>query len=222
MPNSTRKVQKEKVRQSSGKNRDPKRLLAFLASSDRPYIARAETLSKRPYPFRYQGECLALWLNHESRTTQRTLLLTSVRVLQEMVRAKKNRDVTAIDRLRKRRKGLNFAYEYLLSVVAAGAKRTERFKGVHEEGLIFAPSTGDGEAALAALILEKENKIDQIKQCLHCKQWFYALFKHQRFCNDFEKKCQWNHYHTPEWRKKHREQNRKHQKEYRKRLFDVM
>lgn len=75
------------------------------------------------------------------------------------------------------------------------------------------------DALLALVELLRRGRLDRLRQCLRCRSWFYARFKHQRFCNDPEKKCQWRHYHTPEWRKKHREKNRRHQEEYRKRLF---
>jgi hypothetical protein len=216
MANETRQVQKGKASQRG--ETDAIRLLRFLASSGAPYITDKGTLPRRPYPFRWQGECLAERLNRRPSTTKENRLLTSVRILQEVARAMKNRDISAIDKLRKRKKGLNFAYDYLGSAAIAG-KGKHRIGEVHEHGLTVRPSTDEGHAALAALVLEKENKIDRIKQCLNCKDWFYAIFKHQRFCNYPGKNCQWNHYHTPEWRKKHREQNRRHQAEWRKRTF---
>jgi hypothetical protein len=93
---------------------------------------------------------------------------------------------------------------------------------IRKEGMVIQPTTLDGMTALALLSLSLRHKsLSRIRLCLQCASWFYARFKHQRFCNDPMKKCQWNHYHTPDWRKRHREQNRKHQGEYRKRVFGV-
>jgi hypothetical protein len=91
--------------------------------------------------------------------------------------------------------------------------------GPTEKGLVVEPVTEIGRTAFGLLSLAAQQRLARLRQCLHCRWWFYARFKHQRFCNDPAGKCQWNHYHTPEWRRQHREQNRKHQREYRKRLF---
>jgi hypothetical protein len=84
------------------------------------------------------------------------------------------------------------------------------------EGLVVQPGTREGMTAFALLSLFQQRRLSRLRQCLHCGAWFFARFKHQRFCN-FPTECQWNHYHSPEWRKQHREQNRKHQSEYRRR-----
>ena len=88
---------------------------------------------------------------------------------------------------------------------------------VGKDGLVILPTTQKGLATLAILLLDYHGRLHRIRQCLQCQTWFYARSKRQRFCNDAKTKCQWNHYHTPEWRKKHRKQNRKHQRAYRKR-----
>jgi hypothetical protein len=73
-----------------------------------------------------------------------------------------------------------------------------------------------GKACFAIFQLLLEGKLSKIRNCLQCKAYFYARFKVQMFCT---KKCQEANYHSPDWRKKNRERNRKHQKEYRGRLF---
>jgi hypothetical protein len=88
---------------------------------------------------------------------------------------------------------------------------------VRRDGLVIEPTTSEGLTALALLSLFYQGKLSGIRQCLHCRTWFYARFKHQRFCRFYN--CQWRHYHSPEWRKQHRERNRQHQIDYRKRLF---
>ena len=88
-----------------------------------------------------------------------------------------------------------------------------------EGGLAIRPTSDEGKAALAALILADESRLSRIRPCLHCRTWFYARQERQRFCSDRAKRCQWKHYHSPEWRKRNREQNRKHQRAYRERLF---
>ncbi len=81
------------------------------------------------------------------------------------------------------------------------------------------PVTPRGKAIFAVWKLILQGRIRRIRQCRHCGALFYARFEHQKFCSNPKTKCQWNHYHTSEWRKRHRERNRKHQQEYRKRLF---
>jgi hypothetical protein len=212
MANKIRQVQKEKLSDLPDAVTDIRRQFDILRRS------LGERGLGRRYPGEWQGHILAARLNSSSPSKQ-TALLASIRVLQQVAQAQKDHDISAIDRLRKKKgKGFNYAYDYLVKA-AKGGKAKTWVEGVHEEGLILGPSTEAGYAALAALVLEKKDRIDRIKQCLHCRNWFYARFRHQQFCSDRRKKCQWNHYHTPEWRKLHRERNRKHQREYRKRLF---
>ena len=58
------------------------------------------------------------------------------------------------------------------------------------------PTSLWGKATLGILRLWDEGRLSRIRQCKHCKDWFYARFRHQQFCNDPQKKCQMNHYHT--------------------------
>lgn len=196
---------------------DGARLLKFLADG---VTMRDGVFSKRRYPGENQGECLAARLNSlASAPVKQTPLLRCLHILKQFEQARKTKDVAAIDRLRKHKKGWHFAYDFLIQAASRKNGRKPRFRGLHEEGLIVGPVGPAAEVALAALLLHSENRLDRMKQCLHCLSWFYARFKHQSFCPDSKKKCQWNHYHTPAWRKQHREQNLKHQKAYRKRLF---
>jgi hypothetical protein len=88
-----------------------------------------------------------------------------------------------------------------------------------ERGFVFISEDPRVHAVLGILELFRRGRLARVKKCLHCRSWFYARFKHQQFCSDTAKKCQWNRYHTPEWRRKHSEQNRQHQREYRQRMF---
>lgn len=83
-------------------------------------------------------------------------------------------------------------------------------------GQAFRARSSELMAKFAMFLLYQQGRIARIRQCLHCRSWFYARFEHKRFCS---KRCQFAHYHTPEWRKKNRERNRKHQRAYRETLF---
>lgn len=85
------------------------------------------------------------------------------------------------------------------------------------EGIVLLPTEPEGIAAMGLLVLSRRRSLNRIRECRHCKSWFYARFKHQRFCTDQEKKCQWNYYHTPKWRKRNRKRNLEHQRAYRER-----
>ena len=74
-------------------------------------------------------------------------------------------------------------------------------------------------ATLASSLLLDQRHLGKIKQCEHCKDWFYARFKSQKFCAAPQKKCQWKAYHTDEWREKNRERNSRYQRKYRKLIF---
>jgi hypothetical protein len=94
-----------------------------------------------------------------------------------------------------------------------------RFRWLPKRGFVVEYATERIHALLALLELFERGKLARLKQCLHCKEYFYARFKHQKFCADSETNCQWEHYHTAVWRKQHRERNRKHQSKFRERLF---
>jgi hypothetical protein len=187
---------------------------AWLEAQRHPF---QEPQGTRRYPGESAGRYLAEYLNQASCSTNGRALLRSVYVIQELAQAVDRHDVDAVDRLRKR--GLKFAYANLTSAINSAMSTRMSAFDVHENGLIVQATTPEGRAALAVLLLEKQRRLTRVRQCLHCGSWFYARFKHQGFCNNPQKRCQWNHYHTPDWRKRHREKNRKHQRAYRERNF---
>jgi hypothetical protein len=88
-----------------------------------------------------------------------------------------------------------------------------------KRGFVMVETTERIDALLGLLELFGRRRLNRLRRCRHCSAWFYARFKHENFCIDPEKRCQWNHYHTPEWRKRNRERNRRQQREWRKRNF---
>jgi hypothetical protein len=182
-------------------------------------LREKESEPKRHYPGETQGNYLAGRLNDLSRApSKRQPLLESLRVLQNLAKAISARDRATIDELQKGKKGLRLAYGYLIKTAQSPAIRGKWWIAkVHEDGLIVPPATPEGKVALTVLVLEKKGRIDRMRRCIHCRAWFYARFKHQQFCSNPEQECQWNHYHTPEWRREHREKNKEHQTKYRQR-----
>lgn len=178
-----------------------------------------EETPKRRYPGETQGLYLTEHLNSLSRfPAKQSSLLKSVYICQEIAREMKSRDVP--NDLRKLRKRIRFAEEYLVDAALSALRKDSKGRwalGIRKDGLIVEPTTPEARAAIAALWLTESGRIDCIKQCLYCRSWFFARFKHQQFCSDPKKKCQFNHYHSSEWRKRNRERNRKDQIEYRKR-----
>jgi hypothetical protein len=75
---------------------------------------------------------------------------------------------------------------------------TVRSKGSQ---LMFRWNCGNREASEAVLqigLLGQERLLWRVRQCVKCRRWFYARFKHQRFCST---PCQQSHYReSPEWR----------------------
>lgn len=90
---------------------------------------------------------------------------------------------------------------------------------VSKRGVQFEAVSPRGKATFALLRLVQDGRLDRLRKCDNCRILFYARFKHQRFCNEASKNCQWKYYHSPEWRKRNRERNLQHQRAYRKRLF---
>jgi hypothetical protein len=171
--------------------------------------------SARSYPGQTEGDRVARYLNDLPRArAKQHPFLKSLSVLRELAEAVKGSNETAIDRLLKRRRGVNFAYNWLVDAAKPTRLRDLDLKR-HKDGLILQPTTPKGQAAVAVIVLDQKGRADRIRKCLHCGTWFYARFKHQQFCNDPVRKCQWNHYHSDEWRKQHRERNRKYQAAYR-------
>jgi hypothetical protein len=86
---------------------------------------------------------------------------------------------------------------------------------ITKDGSVIPPESSQGRAALAVLLLYQEFRLTRVRRCLQCGKWFFAHLERQLFCGDPERKCQWKHYHSPEWRRK----NREHQRKYREGLF---
>jgi len=86
---------------------------------------------------------------------------------------------------------------------------------ITKDGSVIPPESSQGKAALAVLILYQEFRLTRVRQCLQCRRWFFAHIERQGFCGDPQKKCQWKHFHSPEWRRR----NREHQRKYREALF---
>jgi hypothetical protein len=170
---------------------------------------------RRSYPGQAEGERVTEYLNYLSRIgAKRHPFLRSLSILKKFAQAARNHDKTAIDRLGKAGGDAHFAFNSLIS--AAMPKSLSRLGvKVHKEGLLLQPATPEEEAAVALLVLVQKTRVDRIRQCPRCRTWFYARFKHQQFCRDPKKKCQWSHYHSSEWRRKNRERNKKHQRAYR-------
>jgi hypothetical protein len=194
-------------------------LAAMLTEMERQsHPFREAPPTKRRYPGQIEGTYIAQLLNGGSNDrAENTGLLKSLRVIQSIAEAVQNHDVAAVGRLRKR--GMKAAYAYLVDEATAAMKQRAFAVDIHDDGIVVHPTTPEGKAALAVLLLEKKELIRRVRKCLHCGAWFYALFKPQKFCSDPLRRCQWNHYHSPGWRKRNREANRKHQREFRKRIF---
>ena len=84
------------------------------------------------------------------------------------------------------------------------------------QGFTFICDHPSARALLGLLELLRRGYIHRIRRCEYCRTWFFSRFEHQRFDKT---RCQEDHYHTAEWRKKNRERNKRHQQEYRSRLF---
>jgi hypothetical protein len=226
MANRTRQVQRTSRRDRALLNRIKNasqrdraivdQIKADLERAKHPF--REPRQASRRYPDENAGKFLAEYLN-ALPLSKRVVWLESLGLIQALAEAAKNRDVVTVHRLRMAKRGMKLAYEHLVKT-ATPASSIKRFElDVHEDGLIVHPVTPRAKAALAVLVLEKNSRIDRVRRCSHCEQWFYARFQHQKFCADPTKRCQWDHYHSPEWRKQNRERNKRHQRGYRDRLF---
>ena len=172
--------------------------------------------SRRSFLGQAEGDCVTEYLNYLSRVgAKRHPFVRSLSVHQEYLQAVRRQDKAAMARLRKPGGGADLAYYSLIS--AAKPKRLNQLQvTLSKDGLlILQPATSEGKAAVALLALIQKARVDRIRRCPCCRTWFYARFKHQRFCPDPEKECQWSHYHSPEWRRKNRERNKKNQRDYR-------
>lgn len=161
--------------------------------------------AKRQYPGAEEGSFLAGYLNRISARPQK--LRAFCRLLFPLMKFERGA----------------FSLRGLHRVYVTLTKKIDRQGSAHpiptQDGLVIPPASDEGKAALAAVLLYRQFRLSCIRQCLHCGTWFYAHLERQRFCGNRAKRCQWKHYHSPGWRKRNRERNRKHQRAYRERLF---
>jgi len=217
MPNKTSQVQRKK-RFKKFPDIPPEVRLALrkdtkerLESQGYPVFLKPD-VPGRQYPGEAEGMHLACEID-DSPKAKREKLLKLLRIMRNCEETISSGDT----RIRaKAARTARDVFGRLERTILSGRNFT---LGVSRQGLIVQPYTNQGMTAFALLSLFDQRKVSRLRQCLHCRSWFYARFKHQRFCPFLMNKCQWNHYHTPEWRRQHREQNRKHQRAYRERNF---
>lgn len=168
--------------------------------------------SKRQYPDEAAGRYLSWYLEHMPPSIRKSCLKL-MRPFLRLEKAQERQSVEAVKRVWSECRNT-------VRILEKAAMR-DRLEVVTftSDGLLVRPTTLRGLAACAILALFDKYRMHRLRRCVHCRGWFYARFKHQQFCNDPKKKCQWKHYHTPEWRKRHRDQNRKHQQAFRERTF---
>jgi hypothetical protein len=177
--------------------------------------------SGRQYPGDTAGKYIVERLNRMSETSPyRTALFGGLLILRQYEEAEAKGDTVTRDQLL-RRKGFRnpkFWWDLLYSTAAEPnvKKRKISIHGIHEKGLVIQPTTTRGKDAFALLSLGAKGKLNRVRRCSRCKDLFFARFSHQWFCS---KKCQWDHYHSPEWRRQNRERNKGHQRSYRDRYF---
>jgi hypothetical protein len=203
---STSQVQNKKLRKPSATDRA---LFQVLRTPIKPLFSE-RVGHKRKYPGAPEGSYLAAYLNELSARPSELkafidLLFTLIKT-QRAMQTQRFETIVAIDAAR--------AYARLKGKI-------DRQGAAHltASGLVIPPESRDGKAALAALLLYGNSHLTRIRQCRHCNAWFYAHLDRQVFCSDSGKKCQWNHYHTPERRKKYRQRNLRYQREFRNRRF---
>ena len=191
-----------------------------LEAEGYPVFLKTDAGGRRHYP----GEAEAMHIIREVSTfsglppkgKRHEALLESLRILRGYEEASNTRNTRALAKVTRTTKA---ELERLRRTILSSRSFA---LGIQRQGLVVQPLTNRGITAFALLSLFEQQKVSRLRQCLHCHAWFYARFKHQQFCrnpSDPFSKCQWNHYHTPEWRRQHREQNKKHQRAYRQRTF---
>src|SRR5579862_4938904 len=201
MANATRQVQRSKT------------------SHGRAEISKIT--STRHYPGETAGRYIVERLNRMSETSRyRTAIFGGLLILRRYEEVVAKGDTVTRDQLLRRKSFRNpkFWWNSLCSI--AGEVDVKRRKvmlhGIHEKGLVIEPATVRGKDAFAILWLCEKGKLNRVRSCSHCKLLFFARFNHQWFCST---KCQWDHYHSAEWRKQNRERNKGHQRKYRDRYF---
>jgi hypothetical protein len=183
-----------------------------IVAVHRPMIFPEVLGAKRQYPGAQEGSFLAWYLNQLSARPRKQKAFYDL--LSPLMEVERPPDFSmrtigrAIDR------ALHGAFPKLAAKIDRQGPPS-----ITEDGLVIPPTSDEGKAALAAILLFKEVRLHRIRKCLHCGTWFYAHLERQTFCSDRAKRCQWKHYHSPDWRNRNRALNRKHQRAYRERLF---
>ncbi len=175
-----------------------------IVAVPRPMLFPEVPRAKREYPGALEGSFLAGYFNQLSARPRKQRAFRDL--LSPLLEVERRPDFSL--------RALNRAYTKL-----EGKIDRQGLPHVTEDGLVIPPTSDEGKAALAAILLYRQFRLGRIRQCLHCGTWFYAHLERQTFCSDQAKRCQWKHYHSPEWRERNRERNRKHQRAYRERLF---
>ncbi len=78
------------------------------------------------------------------------------------------------------------------------------FEGVGETRRVvpvIAADTVEGEALLTVVRISQKGVLNRLKKCPRCGKWFFARFRHQRFC---QPKCQQEHFRDSDAWKAHR------------------
>lgn len=66
---------------------------------------------------------------------------------------------------------------------------------------VIAADTVEGEALLTVLRISQKGVLNRVRKCPRCGRWFFARFRHQRFC---QLTCQQKHFRDSEAWKEHR------------------
>jgi hypothetical protein len=78
------------------------------------------------------------------------------------------------------------------------------FEGVGETRRVvpvIAADTVEGEALLTVVRISQMGVLDRVRKCPLCGKWFFARFRHHRFC---QTKCQQEHFRDSDAWKEHR------------------
>jgi hypothetical protein len=191
-------------------------VLAWVRELETNPRARLKSLELPRQPKQYPGEdeggAVAAILQRLSRSPKKQKpFLEVLRSLQRLERGRDQKGVRATGRM---------VPDVLIRKIEKGLRRVKLLVLAKGYRLQLMPASLYGFFIQNLLTLFGMNRVNRIRQCGHCGTWFFARINHQTFCNDQEKKCQFTHYHTSEWRKRNRERNLRHQREYRKRLFE--
>lgn len=208
MASDTKQVQQKLRRLSAG----DRALFGTLVSPSGPFPEVAG--AKRQYPGAAEGTYLASYLNELSARPRTQKAFTDlVSPLQEFEqRMKQLMKGEPADRSGK----MHTEREVWIPYAKLQKKIDRRgLARITKDGSVVPPESSEGRAALAALLLYSEFRLTRVRRCLQCQKWFFAHIERQMFCGDLKKRCQWKHFHSPEWRRK----NREHQQQYRERIF---